>query len=72
MEKQETSKTSQLRRVIPEKTVVDVTGLDRVTIWRRERAGDFPKRIQLSPNRVGFFEDEIAAWLDERAAARRE
>jgi prophage regulatory protein len=70
MKKQETSKTSQLRRVIPEKTVVDVTGLDRVTIWRRERAGDFPKRIQLSPNRVGFFEDEIAAWLEERAAAR--
>jgi predicted DNA-binding transcriptional regulator AlpA len=38
-------------------------GLSRTTIWRIERAGKFPLRIQKSPGRVGWRESEIDAFV---------
>jgi prophage regulatory protein len=42
----------------------------REHLWRLEAASKFPKRIYLSPQKVAWFEDEILAWLAERAAER--
>jgi prophage regulatory protein len=39
-------------------------------IWRMERDGKFPKRIQLGPNAVGWIEEEVDAWIEARAAER--
>ena len=47
-------------------------GLSDPTIYRLERAGKFPKRIQLGGNSIGWFESEITAWLAAKAAARGE
>lgn len=35
-----------------------------------EKAGLFPKRIQLGPNRAGWVEAEVLEWLEERLANR--
>tara|TARA_R110002049_G_scaffold309186_1_gene518212 strand:+ start:27150 stop:27290 length:141 start_codon:yes stop_codon:yes gene_type:complete len=45
-----------------------MTGLSRTTIWRLEQTGDFPKRVQLSPNAVGWRESEINHWQSSRIA----
>jgi prophage regulatory protein len=45
------------------------TGLSRSTIWRLERDGNFPKRIQLSKNAVGWKQSEVSQWLQSRTAA---
>jgi len=39
-------------------------------IWRLERVGQFPKRIKLGPNRVGWLESEVNAWIEGKAFAR--
>ena len=39
-------------------------------IDRLEKAGRFPKRVQLGPGRVGWVESEVLAWLEERIRAR--
>ena len=39
-------------------------------IARLEKAGEFPKRIQLGANRVGWVESEVLEWLEVRLAAR--
>ena len=39
-------------------------------IARLEKAGKFPQRIQLGPNRVGWVESEVLEWLEIRLAAR--
>lgn len=39
-------------------------------IARLERAGHFPKRVQLGPNRVGWVESEVLDWLEMRLAQR--
>lgn len=49
--------------------VVHITNLSRTTIWRLERAGEFPKRLQLAANRVGWREEEIRNWIDTRPQA---
>ena len=42
------------------------TGLSRVTIWRRVRAGTFPAPVELGVNSVGWPAAEITAWLESR------
>lgn len=41
-------------------------------IARLEKAGVFPKRVQLGPNRVGWVEDEVVDWLQQRLKRREE
>jgi len=43
-------------------------GLSRSTIWRLEREGSFPKRVQLSPNAVGWSRNSVSQWLESRTA----
>jgi predicted DNA-binding transcriptional regulator AlpA len=46
--------------------VTSLTGLSRTTLWRLERGGQFPKRIRLSPNSIGWEKRDIVAWLTAR------
>jgi len=57
---------SILSEIISPKDLPKETGLSRVTVWRLEKAGQFPPRIQLSPGRVGYRRSEVAAWLESR------
>lgn len=41
-------------------------------IWRMEKAGKFPKRIRLGPNRVGWSLGEIVEWIEARMAERKD
>ena len=49
-----------------------VLGLSRMTIYRMEKAGTFPKRIQINSGSVGWLEHEVEAWLADRMANRVE
>jgi prophage regulatory protein len=48
--------------------VVSVTGLSRMTIWRLERAGEFPRRRQLGARSVAWLQSEVDAWIEWRPA----
>lgn len=39
-------------------------------IARLERAGRFPKRVRLGPNRVGLVEEGVLDWLQARLECR--
>jgi len=45
-------------------------GLGRVQMWRLERAGRVPRRIQLGENSVGWLRSELEQWLAQRIAER--
>jgi len=36
-------------------------------VLRLERAGLFPARVKLGPNRVGWLLSEVLAWIDWKA-----
>ena len=42
----------------------------RVHVRRLEKAGEFPRRIQISRGRMGWYEHEIDEWLRKKADAR--
>ena len=46
--------------------VDEITGLSNVTRWRMEKRGEFPKRRQISPNRIAYLESEVIDWIDSR------
>ena len=59
-------------KILRRREVCDRTGLSYTTIWRYERAGLFPRRVQLNPNvtgmnsAVGWLESEVAEWIHRR------
>ncbi len=46
------------------------TGLSAMQIGRLEKNGDFPIRIRLGANSVGWIEFEVDEWITRRAAKR--
>ncbi|MGA9441139.1 MAG: AlpA family phage regulatory protein [Pseudolabrys sp.] len=42
----------------------------KVQIWRLEKQGKFPKRIEIGPGRRAWAEHEIDAWIPSRIADR--
>ena len=47
------------------------TGLSRSVLYSKISKGEFPKQINLSERSIGFLEDEIDGWIDERVKASR-
>ena len=41
-------------------------------VARLEKAGQFPQRVQLGPNRVGWVEAEVLDWLSSKLSRREE
>jgi predicted DNA-binding transcriptional regulator AlpA len=60
------SKTSQRRIVRGYKAVAARVGKSPVQIWRDVKAGTFPAPIVLGPNSVGWYDDELVAYVDSR------
>jgi prophage regulatory protein len=54
------------RRMISKRGVVMLTVLSSVTIWRRMKVEDFPLSVQLTPNKIGWFLDDIETWMESR------
>jgi prophage regulatory protein len=50
------------RRMLSEKQVLEIIPVSRTTLYRMEKAGQFPKSTYISPNRRVWCEDEIVAW----------
>lgn len=53
------------KKVIRRSKILEITGLSNSTIIRLEKAGGFPERIQLGPNSVGWYEDEVLVWVSD-------
>ncbi len=57
-----------MRRVLRMQQVIQMSGLSRSTIHRLRKDKKFVRHINLGPRSVGYFEDELCLWLEERAA----
>ena len=59
-------------RVVRLPEVLEITGLSRTTIWRREREGSFPAPFRLGgegTRAVGWREQDIYDWIDSLSSA---
>ena len=61
---------SATMRILSKKDLRALVLYSPAHIDRLEKAGLFPKRVQLGPCRVGWVESEVLAWLEERIDKR--
>ena len=59
-------------RILRAREVSNMIGLSPTTIWRLEKAGDFPARRRLAANSVGYLESEILTWIESRETVTEE
>ena len=60
-----------VKRALRAAAVRAKVGLSNSTIYLRVKAGDFPKPFRLGPNASAWWEHEVDAWLEARAAESR-
>lgn len=61
---------STVMKVWRMKRLKEVTGLGRSTVYKYIAEGLFPKQIQLGPRCVGWLEEEVLKWIEERVKER--
>lgn len=62
--------TEGRRNILREPEVKQRTGKSRAQRWRDIRDGRFPAPVELGRNSIGWFEDEVEAWLAARPRRR--
>jgi prophage regulatory protein len=58
-------------RILKLPTVKELTALSRSTIYLRISKGEFPASISLGGRAVGWLEEDINQWIEERIEASR-
>ena len=54
------------RKIIDSKELNERVPKSRVQRWRDIKAGKFPAPIEIGPNKLGWYQDEVDAWLASR------
>jgi prophage regulatory protein len=67
----EGGRMESMDRILRKPELVAKVGLSDPSIYRREKKGDFPKRITLGGHSVGWLESEVNDWLARKAAERK-
>ena len=57
-------------RIISKKELLTLVPYGFAQITRMEKAGTFPRRIKLGPNRIGWLFSEIQGWIMGRKQER--
>ena len=55
-----------MQKIYRLKNVIEVTGMSRSTIYRLMDQDKFTKPIKLSQRIIGFLEEDIDQWIQER------
>jgi prophage regulatory protein len=51
-------------KILRLKSIIELTGLSRSTIYLQISQGNFPKQVSLGARVIGWRESDIQAWLD--------
>jgi|APSaa5957512535_1039671.scaffolds.fasta_scaffold214650_2 prophage regulatory protein len=53
-------------KILKKELVCEATGLSYPSIWRLEKEGRFPSRVEISSRRVGWIDSEVDEWIESR------
>jgi prophage regulatory protein len=63
-------RTTAISALVRSSELANIVPYSMNHIRRLEYAGDFPKRVRIGPNRVGWVRTEVEAWINARMGAR--
>ncbi len=52
-------------QLLSREEVLKRTSLSRTTLFRLERAKNFPKAVRISANRVAYNEEDADSWIND-------
>ena len=52
-------------RILSKRETCEMVNMSNVTLWRKMNAGEFPKAVQLGPNRMGWRLSTVQKWIAE-------
>lgn len=61
-----------MTKLLKLKTVLEMTGLGRSTLYKYINQGQFPRPVTLGPRSVAWVESEVEDWIGERICRRTE
>ena len=55
-----------MEKIIREPELLKLVGLSRTSVWRREKAGAFPRRLKLGSGAraIGWLRSDVEAWME--------
>lgn len=59
------------RRFLRLRSVLERTGLTRSTTYQMIKANDFPSPVNIGLRAVGWVEDEVDGWIEDRISRRK-
>ena len=59
-----------MTRILRLPEVKSRTGLSRRAIYLRMNRGQFPESVPLGGRAIGWIEEEVNAWIEDRISAR--
>jgi len=59
------------QRILRLPEVISRTGLSRSSIYLKISKNEFPSQINLGERMMGFLEEDVNTWIDERVKASR-
>lgn len=51
-------------KLIRPKKLQSILGISEATLYRRMKAPDFPSKVRISKQAIGFYESEIQDWIE--------
>ena len=59
-------------RIVRPAEAVKITGRSLASIWRDEQAGNFPQKVRIGQNAVGYKLFSLMEWLESREVVTAE
>jgi predicted DNA-binding transcriptional regulator AlpA len=59
--------TNTVDRIVRPAEAVTITGRSLASIWRDEKAGNFPVKIRIGDNATGYRLSDLLAWIETKA-----
>lgn len=59
-----------MEKLIRPKPLANKLGISLSTLYERMKQPDFPRKVQISKQAVGFRESEIIEWMDSKTERR--
>jgi prophage regulatory protein len=61
-----------MEKLIRPKPLANKLGISLSTLYERMKEPDFPRKVQISKQAVGFRESEIIEWMDSNTETREQ
>ena len=54
------------RKLLTRPEVLGLVRYSYSSLWTMMRRDEFPRSVRLGRNKIGWYEDEVAAWIEAR------